>query len=196
MHFLKQNFILRNEVFIIIYIIFFILLGISIYLGLSKSLIKKNLFLIYSSIMIVVSLISSLFLKSIFLYKLNASSKIEPLIDYNFIDWAMYRFDTYFKWSYVYVIAILAVLLFALYNDKNIRTQEGSTRFSYLAVLSTIVMSVASLIYSLSLLNTYFNIAIYILTLTFLQIFILHLPLVARRLYIGNPVVESTYYGC
>lgn len=156
---------------------------------------KKKLFILYSLVMIAVSLVSSIFLKTIFLYKLNSTSKIEPFVNNEFINWALYRFDVYFKWSYIYVIAILAVLLFTLYTDNNIRTQEASINFSYLTIISIFVILISSTIYSFSLLNKYFDIAIYIGTLTALQVFILHLPLIARRLYVGNPIVESTHYG-
>lgn len=174
---------------IIYIIVFLILIGISFYFGKSNEPSKKKLFAIYSIMMIALGVISSFFIKSIFLMKLNKATQTNALIDNNFILWASDRFDSYFKISYIYVAIVLSLLIFSLYTDKTIRNRESSRSFSYINILSMVVLFIASNIYCFSTINKNFDLSLYIGFLSICQIFILHLPIIAKRLYIGNPSI-------
>ncbi len=184
----------RDEVIIIYLIAFFILIGLSFYLGNSNKSANKKLFIIYSVFMMTLGIFASIFLKGIMLNKLTKTVEINSHINNDFILWVNERFDLYFKISYIYLSIIIAVFLFNLYADKNIRNRESSKNFTNLNILSMFILFIGSNIFSFSTINKNFDISFYIVILSLCQIFILHLPLVAKRLYVGNPNVEGTLF--
>ena len=149
---------------IILYLSFFLIITISIFLGRGKSLVKQKLFLTLSSFLILIG------------------------------NWALNKFNSYFKWSYLYVLIVLGVLLYNLYTDHNIRNRENLKHFNYTCVTSMGVILTGAIIYSFSSINKVFDIPLYLEVTAFSQIFILYIPLVAMRLYIGNPQVENTVF--
>ncbi|EGT0687957.1 hypothetical protein JAG78_002892, partial [Clostridium perfringens] len=115
-------------------------------------------------------------------------------VSLEFINWALNKFNSYFKWSYLYVLIVLGVLLYTLYTDHNIRNKENLKHFNYTCVTSMGVILTGAIIYSFSSINKVFDIPLYLEVTAFSQIFILYIPLVAMRLYIGNPEVENTVF--
>ncbi|MFR4492212.1 MAG: hypothetical protein ACLT5M_13280, partial [Clostridium perfringens] len=85
-------------------------------------------------------------------------------------------------------------LLYNLYTDHNIRNKENLKHFNYTCVTSMGVILTGAIIYSFSSINKVFDIPLYLEVTAFSQIFILYIPLVAMRLYIGNPEVENTVF--
>lgn len=180
--------------FIIIYIFFLIVIAVSIFLARGKTLSKQRLFLTSSVFLILFGFITSFLIKSIFLAKLRLHNELYDYINLEFINWAFNKFSSYFKWSYLYVFVVLTVLLYTLYTDKNIRNKENLKNFTYLCVTSMGVILTGSIIYAFSTSNKVFDIPSYIEMTAFAQIFILYIPIVAMRLYIGNPEVENTVF--
>lgn len=179
--------------FIIIFIVFLIIIATSIFLGRGKSLKKKKLFMFSSVFLILTGIVTTLLIKSILLVKLVMAKELD-YIDDTFINWAFYHFNSYSKWSCLYVIIILSVLLFTLYTNKTMRNRETLRQFTFLCITSMGVILTASLIYAFSTINKTFNLPIYIIVTSMAQVFILYIPLVAMRLYIGNPEVENTIF--
>ena len=108
---------------IILYLSFFIIITISIFLGRGKSLVKQKLFLTLSSFLILIGIITSFLIKSIFLNNLRIHNELYDYVNLEFINWALNKFNSYFKWSYLYVLIVLGVLLYTLYTDHNIRNK-------------------------------------------------------------------------
>lgn len=179
---------------IILYLSFFIIITISIFLCRGKSLVKQKLFLTLSSFLILIGIITSFLIKSIFLNNLRIHNEIYDYVNLEFINWALNKFNSYFKWSYLYVLIVLGVLLYNLYTDHNIRNKENLKHFNYTCVTSMGVILTGAIIYSFSSINKVFDIPLYLEVTAFSQIFILYIPLVAMRLYIGNPEVENTVF--
>ncbi|MDM0449918.1 hypothetical protein ACQR3C_08800 [Clostridium perfringens] len=179
---------------IILYLSFFIIITISIFLGRGKSLVKQKLFLTLSSFLILIGIITSFLIKSIFLTNLRIHNELYDYVSLEFINWALNKFNSYFKWSYLYVLIVLGVLLYNLYTDHNIRNRESLKHFNYLCVTSMVVILTGAIIYSFSSINKVFDIPLYLEITAFSQIFILYIPLVAMRLYIGNPEVQDTIF--
>ena len=115
-------------------------------------------------------------------------------MNFMIINWAINKFNSYFKWSYLYVLIVLGILLYNLYTDHNIRNRENLKHFTYVCVTSMGVILTGAIIYSFSSINKVFDIPLYLGVTAFSQIFILYIPLVAMRLYIGNPEVENTVF--
>ncbi|WP_300259849.1 hypothetical protein [Clostridium sp.] len=74
------------------------------------------------------------------------------------------------------------------------RNKENLKHFTYICVTSMGVILTGSIIYSFSSVNKVFDIPLYLEITAFSQIFILYIPLVAMRLYIGNPEVENKIF--
>lgn len=180
--------------FIIIYISFFIVIAVSIFLAKGKTLSKQRLFLTFAFFLILSGFITSFLIKSIFLAKLRLYNELYNHINLEFINWAFNKFNSYFKWSYLYVFVVLTVLLYTLYTDKTIRNKENLKNFTYLCITSMGVVLTGSIIYGFSTANNFFDIPSYIGITAFAQIFILYIPIVAMKLYIGNPEVENTIF--
>lgn len=180
--------------FIILYLSFFLIIAISIFLGRGKSLVKQKLFLTLSSFLILIGIITSFLIKSIFLTNLRIHNELYDYISLEFINWSLNKFNSYFKWSYLYVFIVLGVLLYNLYTDHNIRNKENLKHFTYICVTSMGVILTGAIIYSFSSINKVFDIPLYLEITAFSQIFTLYIPLVAMRLYIGNPEVENTVF--
>ncbi|ELC8442655.1 hypothetical protein QYB59_001683 [Clostridium perfringens] len=180
--------------FIIIFIAFLIIIATSIFLGRGKSLMKQKLFIAFSAFLILTGIITTILIKSILIVKLGMAKETYDYIDNTFINLALYRFNSYFRWSYLYVAIILGVLLFTLYTNKTMRSRENLRQFTFMCVTSMGVVLTASIIYSFSTMNELFNLPLYIGITSLAQIFILYIPLVAMRLYIGNPEVENTVF--
>ena len=141
-----------------------------------------------------IRLITSFLIKSIFLTNLRIHNELYDYVSLEFINWALNKFNSYFKWSYLYVLIVLGVLLYNLYTDHNIRNRESLKHFNYLCVTSMGVILTGAIIYSFSSINKVFDIPLYLEITAFSQIFILYIPLVAMRLYIGNPEVQDTIF--
>lgn len=178
---------------IIIFITFLIIIATSISLGRGKSLRKQKLFIASSVSLILTGIITTILIKSVLLVKLVMAKEVN-YIDDAVINWALYHFDSYFRWSYLYVVIILGVLMFTLYTNKTMRNKETLRHFTFLCITSMGVILTASVIYSFSTVNTTFNPPLYIGITSMAQVFILYIPLVAMRLYIGNPEVENTVF--
>ncbi|MDK0535918.1 hypothetical protein P5F29_07170 [Clostridium perfringens] len=56
------------------------------------------------------------------------------------------------------------------------------------------VILTGAIIYSFSSINKVFDIPLYLGVTASSQIFILYIPLVAMRLYVGNPEIENTVF--
>ncbi|WP_283694900.1 hypothetical protein [Clostridium perfringens] len=179
---------------IILYLSFFLIIAISIFLGRGKSLVKQKLFLTLSSFLILIGIITSFLIKSIFLTNLRIHNELYDYVSLEFINWTLNKFNSYFKWSYLYVLIVLGILLYNLYTDHNIRNRENLKHFTYVCVTSMGVILTGAIIYSFSSINKVFDIPLYLGVTAFSQIFILYIPLVAMRLYIGNPEVENTVF--
>ena len=179
---------------IILYLSFFLIIAISIFLGRGKSLVKQKLFLTLSSFLILIGIITSFLIKSIFLTNLRIHNELYDYISLEFINLALNKFNYYFKWSYLYVFIVLGVLLYNLYTDHNIRNKENLKHFTYVCVTSMGVILTGAIIYSFSSINKVFDIPLYLEITAFSQIFTLYIPLVAMRLYVGNPEVENTVF--
>ena len=173
---------------IILYLYFFLIIAISVFLGRGKSLVKQKLFLTLSSFLILIGI------KSIFLNNLRIHNELYDYVNLEFINWAFNKFNSYFKWSYLYVLIVLGVLLYNLYTDHNIRNKKNLKHFNYICVTSMGVILTGAIIYSFSSINKVFDIPLYLEITAFSQIFILYIPLVAMRLYIGNPEIENTVF--
>ncbi|HHD2744887.1 TPA: hypothetical protein ACOTGS_002769, partial [Clostridium perfringens] len=77
---------------IILYLSFFLIITISIFLGRGKSLVKQKLFLTLSSFLILIGIITSFLIKSIFLTNLRINNELYDYVSLEFINWALNKF--------------------------------------------------------------------------------------------------------
>lgn len=150
-------------------------------LSFGQSTIMKKCYIILSSIFTIIGIYGMVIIRSLFISRFNKNAIVRHF-DTNFVTWAINKFDTYAIYSILLTCLVIVFLLLLLFFTRKNKQGFVWTYMSAIVICFMIINLYAGFWYGLGTINKEFDIAFYIVQLTFSEIFVLYIPLIIKRI--------------
>jgi hypothetical protein len=148
-----------------------------------ESNVMKKSYILVSSILAAMGILGIITLRPMLISKLNKNLS-NGRFDAEFASWAITKFDFFAVISIIVTclatIILLCLIIINKKNKDNVAWSSISGFVNAFRVINFLVM----ILYSYGTINKRFDLASYILALSFSEIFVLYIPLIAKRIII------------
>lgn len=146
-----------------------------------KSNMMKKSYIIVSSILAIIGILGIIMIRPLLISSLNKRLN-KGRLDFDFVSWAIKKFDLFAVISIIATGLVIIFLFYILLTNKNNKNSIDWSIFSGFVNFFRIIIFVSMFIYSFGTINKRFDLASYILQLSIFEIFILYIPLIAKRI--------------
>lgn len=160
------------------------ILIINCIISFGKSKIFNLCHIILSSIFSIVGIAGAIVIRMYLIKRLNQNAEIRDF-ETDFVSWAIEKFDFFAIISITITCAVVLFFLFYLILNKN-KTGFFWTNTTVIIIYIMIINFIAGIWYGLGTINKLFDLAGYISQLTVFEFFILHIPLVVKRILMNK----------
>lgn len=147
-----------------------------------KSKLLNRCYIVLSSIFSVAGMAGIFLIRPHLLESLNRKANTGN-IDSDFVSWAIEKFDSFAVVSIPPNSAVILFLLFLLVLNKN-KTGFIWTNTTIIIISMMAINFIAGICYGFGTINVLFDLAGYISQLTAFEFFVLHIPLVIKRILV------------
>ncbi len=160
------------------------ILIINYIISFGKSKIFNLCHIILSSILSIVGIVGTILIRTHLIESLNRNAEIRNF-EADFVSWAIEKFDFFAIISITITCAVILFFLFYLILNKN-KAGFFWTNTTIIIICIMIINFIAGIWYGLGTINKLFDLAGYITQLTGFEFFILHIPLVTKRILMNK----------
>lgn len=143
---------------------------INFFISLSKSKIKKKIYILVSSILTAMGVFGVITIRPMLTERLNK----------NFVLWATRKFDLFAVISIIATFLAIIILLYLLFTKKNSNSDVWSIPWVVNAI--RLINFIVVFLYSMETISKRFDLASYLLVFYISEFFILYIPIVVRRI--------------
>ncbi|QGT98785.1 hypothetical protein SYNTR_0192 [Candidatus Syntrophocurvum alkaliphilum] len=159
-----------------------VIVAINFFISLGKSNVMKKSYIIISTILSLVGIIGIIFTRIHLISSLNKNiGNVQlPIDSGEFITWAINKFDFFAAISISATCIVIIFLCYLLFTNK--KDSIVLSNISSFVNIFRIIIFLFAVWYSMETINKFFDLGSYILALAIFGIFVLYIPLVAKRI--------------
>ena len=145
-----------------------------------KGNVLNKCYIFLSSVLSLVGIAGIITTRPRFITSLNKTASRREF-DSDFVTWAIEKFDSF---AVISIIATCLIIIFLLIHLFLTRNKRGFvwTNITGIVIFLMIINFLAGVWYSLGTMNKFFDVAGYISNLSVSEFFVLHIPLVVKRM--------------
>jgi len=158
-----------------------IIVAINFFIGLGKSNVMKKSYMVISSILSLVGISGIIFTRIHLISSLNKKfvNSQFPVDSDEFTTWAINKFDFFAAISISATCIVIIFLCYLLFTNK--KDSIVMSNFSSIVNVFRVIIFLFAVLYGMDTVHKFFDLASYILALAIFEIFVLYIPLIAKR---------------
>ena len=160
---------------------FIIIVVINFFISFVESNVMKKSYILVSSILSAMGVLGVIAIRPMLNLKLNKNLN-NGRLDAEFVSWATGKFDLFAIISIIVTCLALIILLYLLFTSK--KNSDSAVWSSISGVVNALRITnfIIMIWYSFGTINKRFDLASYLFTLSICEIFVLYIPIIARRI--------------
>lgn len=153
------------------------------FVSFGKSNAMKKTYIVVSSVLSVMGIVGIIIIRPSLILSLNNNLNRGRLDD-DFVSWAITKFDSFAVISIIATLLIIILLLYLLRVNKKNKDGIDWYALSIIVNIFRMINFSVTIVYSIGTVNKHFDLAAYISILSISQIFVLYIPLIAKKIMI------------